>query len=146
MAGKSELKTIRISTEEAAKIALYLKQNPVFESFSSLARAATLAFMQQHSQLPLKPLASPQGQKRPPFLWDYDLTQDQIHEILKKPGLSSDKQWLIERILREARFDEATRYLTVGEIQEALPHLRLPEPIRQRWEYAISRWTGKNHG
>lgn len=121
-------------------IEAYLKQNPVFESFSSLGRVATLTFIGQAGTLNLKPVSEDFRKKRPSFLWDYDLTDLQVREILSQPGLGAQKKWLMAKILAQARFDETLNYLNPGEIEKALPHLRLPQKIRERWAYALQRW------
>lgn len=140
MKSKSALRTVRFTPEETKQVDTYLKQNPIFESFSSLARVATLSFVDQEFSLHLKPIAK-HADQRPPFLWDYDLTEVQVREILSQAGLSDQKKWLIEKILSQARFDETIQYLDIEAIRKALPHLRLPPKIRERWEYALKRWS-----
>lgn len=78
---------------------------------------------------------------RPNFLWDYDLSSSQVREILAQPGLSSTKQWLIERILTEARFDEVWDYLDLKTLQRYFPKLHLPKDVQKRWSYALKRWS-----
>lgn len=137
---KNQLRTVRFPREEGALIDRYLKKNPIFESFSSLARVATLAFIGENGRVNLQKVEKKPSQN-PRFLWDYDLTADEVDEILAQRGLSQRKKWLIERILREARFDEIFQYLTLDDIRLAWPNLRLPQPLKKRWEYALDRWT-----
>lgn len=141
---KRNLRTVRFSPEEASLVDRYLKKNRLFESFSSLARVATLSFIQEGGLVHLNRVEKTEAPKRPRFLWDYDLTEVQVREILSRPGLSDKKRWLIERILSQARFDETLSHLTVAEIEKTLPTLRLPPKIRERWQYAIERWN--RHG
>lgn len=143
MKQKNELKTIRFRADETKRIEVYLKQNPVFESFSSLGRVATLTFIGQAGTLNLKPITEDFGKKRPSFLWDYDLSDLQVREILSQPGLGVQKKWLMAKILTQARFDETLNYLDVEEIEKGLPYLRLPQKIRERWQYALERWRKK---
>ncbi|MBI4370331.1 MAG: hypothetical protein HY547_08900 [Elusimicrobia bacterium] len=144
MGKKSILQTVRVTLEEKRLIQEYLNQNPVFESFSALARVATLNFIEFGGAIRLWP-AGPGTQKaRPSFLWDYDLTVPQAREILNRPGLSPAKLWLIARIVTQARFEEVFNYLDVEKIRRALPKLRLPPKVRERWSYAIERWS--RHG
>lgn len=138
--GKSEIKTVRFSAEESEHVDKYLALNPVFEGFSSLARIATLSFISQAQEIPLQTLPTDAKRKRPTFLWDYDLNEVQVREILGKPGLSPPKKWLIERILVQARFDEITHYLNLKELKRLLPRLKLPSRIYERWAYALNRW------
>lgn len=140
---RSELCTVRFSPEELSLVKQYLQQNPAFDSFSSLARIATLSFVGERAYLRLERVGQ-EVTRRPRFLWDYDLTETQVREILSRPGLPGEKRWLTERILTQARFEEIISYLSLAAIRQALPQLRLPEKVRKRWEYALTRW--KLHG
>lgn len=134
---RGQLKTARFNKPESKLIDDYLKHNPIFESFSSLARVATLQFINEKKQIDLNKIVRI---KRPHFLWDYDLSEYEVCEILNQPGLSDRKKWLIERILGQARFHEVFFYLGVNTIQSALPYLRLDPKIRERWQYSLERW------
>lgn len=136
--GRPCLKTARFSKAESRLLDSYLKNNPVFESFSSLARVATLEFIEYKRRLDLK--VTPQA-SRPPFLWDYDLSEHEVRELLSLTGLSDKKKWLIERILSGARFEDVLSYVDVETIRIALPQLRLDPKTRRNWEYALERWS-----
>lgn len=138
MPAKNQLRTVRFSAGESRLVGNYLKENQLFESFSSLARVATLSFIGQGHLFQTKPVKA--EKKRLPFLWDYDLSEVQIREILAQPGLPDQKRWLIERILSQARFEEVKKFLTLEAIGKALPRLRLPQKIRERWTYALNLW------
>lgn len=140
MSARTQLRTARFSRQEAKMVNNYLKQNHIFESFSSLARVATLQFIEERKSLGLWPIAKQSGTKKPKFLWDYNLTEFEVREILSTPGLSDKKLWLIERILSEARFDEVFEYIDLNIIRLSLPKLRLKEKVRGRWQYALERW------
>jgi hypothetical protein len=135
---------MRLSQEELSEVREFLRRNPVFDSFSALARAATLQFIGQGGTLHLTPIEAPQRKSRPSFLWDYDLDENQARAILAQPGWPPSKLWLVGRILAQARSEEALDYLTVDDIRLALPRLRLPEAARKRWAYATERWS--RHG
>ncbi len=141
---KNKLRTVRFSTEEGSMVDEYLKKNPLFESFSALARIATLAFIGEGQAFHLDPVPKGTGGKRPSFVWDYELSESAVREILGQRGFSDTKRWLIERILSQARFDETIKYLTTKEIRKALPQVRLLQKIRERWEYALNLWS--QHG
>lgn len=143
MKAKNQLKTVRFGFEEAKWVDEYLKQNQLFESFSALARVATLAFIGQKMEVTLNPIRPSEGEKRPTFLWDYDLNDTQVREILGRPGLPEPKRWLMARILTEVRFEEVCDYLDIDEIARFLPQLRLPKKVRDRWAYAVQRWSVK---
>lgn len=139
--GKEVLKTVRFQSKEGKIIDEYLQRNPVFESFSSLARVATLVFIEEAGSVGLNPVQKRSTEKRPSFLWEYNLTEAQVWEILESRGLNDRKRWLIERILSQARFDEVVKYLDLETITVFFPRLRLPSKIKQRWEYALQRWS-----
>jgi hypothetical protein len=86
---------------------------------------------------------SEKASRKPRFLWDYDLSETQVREILAQKEFSPLKQWLIERILTEGRFEEICAYLDLTTIQQSFDQLRLPPHIKARWEYALKRWTAK---
>ncbi|MBF0107408.1 MAG: hypothetical protein HQM16_19030 [Deltaproteobacteria bacterium] len=136
---KGQLKTVRFSQKEGGLVAAYLRQNPLFESFSALARVATLTFISQENLLRLSPV--PKENTKPYFLWDYDIGVTQAIEILQSAGLSNQKRWLIEKILMQARFNDVLKYLKIDDIRKVLPELKLPTKIRKRWEYAIKLWS-----
>jgi hypothetical protein len=139
---KSILTTIRFTPKEFKAIEGYLKQNPSFESFSSLGRVATMEFIRSNEQLRLRPITEAATPRRPWFLWDYDLTEAQAHEILQHSPFEQRK-WLIARILERLRPPEAFRYLTAEQIADALPRLRMDPKIQRHWQEAMALWIGR---
>jgi len=78
---------------------------------------------------------------RPYFFWDYDLTEDEVRQILRGDN-EVEKAWVITRILEYARWDDIWRYLTVDDVRENWPHLRFRWPRdRELWAYALDRWA-----
>lgn len=144
MNARSHLGTVRLAPEDKKKVEQYLKENPIFESFSSLARVATLTFIGQKNQFHLVPVEESKEEKRPYFIWDYEISETQFKEILRSTGLSSQKQWAIERLLTQARFNEVMQYLDIDEIRRAFPKLRLPVKKKEWWDYALKRWYRQN--
>ncbi len=140
---KSVIKPIRFSPKEWARIRTYLGQNSAFESLSSLGRVAILEFIGTRRSLSLEPLRAGGDQKRPSFLWDYDLSEAQAREILRSAPLEQ-KKWLIARILERATLQETLAYLTLDEISRALPHLRMDARVKRHWEEALELWTARN--
>jgi hypothetical protein len=161
---RSELRTVRFTAEQAQLVDRYLKQNPVFDSFSSLARTAVLGLIGEPAAIQLQPVnvqaeveplkqratrpgrgtgrrGSSSARRRPRFLWDYELGEEEVRGILAEPSLSDTKRWLLERLLSEARFDEVFDFTDLATLTEAFPHLRLSEDVRNRWGYALQRWT-----
>ena len=82
--------------------------------------------------------------QRPYFLWDYDLTEEQVRAILRGDD-EMEKAWLITRILEYARWDDIWRYLTVADIRLNFENLSFRRPQdRELWAYALDRWA--KHG
>jgi hypothetical protein len=137
---KSVLRTLRFSPKEMQEIDRYLKQNDSFESISSLGRIAVMEFIHNRRSMALRPLSAfESGQKRPSFLWDYDLTEAQVMEILHH-GSFEKRKWLIGRILERLGPPEVFRYLSMEDIQDALPNLRINGRIKEHWKEALEIW------
>lgn len=131
---KGYLKTVRLSKEEEEKVSLFMKEHPYFGNFSTVVRASLWEFMKAKQLNPI-PL------QRPSFLWEYALSPGEIQEILRGP--QKKRLWLVGKILEHARWDEIWNYLTVDQIAQDLPFLRLPHKIKAHWNYALNRWRMK---
>ncbi len=75
----------------------------------------------------------------PYFLWDYNLTDAQIHAIITGSN-TIEKQWLIARILTHARFEDVFSYLTIADIIRSFPQLALSNTTRDAWKRALTVW------
>lgn len=137
MSTKLDIKTVRLTKGESGLIAQFLKRNPFFEGFSSLARVAILDLISKRGNISLSPIVY-EKTKRPSFLWDYDLTDGEIHEILS--GTLEKRRWLVARILEHSSFDEIWKYLTIDQIERDLPKLRLLPKTMEHWELALKCW------
>lgn len=73
------------------------------------------------------------------FLWDYNLTDDQIHAILSGDN-EVEKLWLTARILTHAKFEDVWRYLSLKNIAKTFSKLRLPKKTKQAWQQALNVW------
>lgn len=83
---------------------------------------------------------------RPYFLWDYDLTESDVHTLLRS-GDDETKLWLTSRILESARYEDVWRYLSLAEVRARFPHLKLKQPVRDVWAYALQVWAAPtSHG
>ena len=131
---------MRFTRQELGEIAAYLRDNPSFDSISSLGRVATMDFVRTRTTLPLHPTAGRDRTKRPWFLWDYDLTEAQVQELLTHAPFEQRK-WLLGRMLERLGPAELVRYLSLDALRQALPRLRLAENVRRHWEEAIDLWT-----
>lgn len=76
---------------------------------------------------------------RPYFLWDYDLSEDDVQSILHGQN-QTDKIWLLSRILESAKYEDVWKYTTLSEVRDMIPILKIKKPIRQAWERALSIW------
>lgn len=77
---------------------------------------------------------------RPYFLWDVPVTEPELRERLREPDADTRAQWQA-RILREARFDDVWRYLTLEEILRDWPNIRRHLGRRRGfWEFLLQGW------
>ena len=76
---------------------------------------------------------------RPYFLWDYDLTEDDVRRILSGEN-QTDKVWILSRILESAKFEDVWKYASLSEVRRMMPVLKIKKPIRQAGERALSIW------
>ncbi|MBK6432830.1 MAG: hypothetical protein WAW03_06160 [Anaerolineae bacterium] len=85
-----------------------------------------------------------QPDERPYFFWEYEITDSQIHELLRQ-GSSLDKTWLITRILEYAKWEDIWHYLTPADIHQHLANMRFRRPAdRELWTYALNRWSQRD--
>lgn len=75
------------------------------------------------------------------FLWEYPLSFNEIHKILR--GSQKKRLWLVGKILEHGKWDEIWQFLTLRQIKADLPLLRLPDPTKRHWEYALKRWEAR---
>lgn len=78
---------------------------------------------------------------KPYFLWDYDLSEKDVKRILRE-GDDFEKRWLIARILESAHFRDVWKYLSLNEVREIFPRLKLKKPIKKAWQRAFKAWDG----
>ena len=77
--------------------------------------------------------------KRPYFLWDYDLTEDDVRRILRGDN-TVERLWLMARILTSAHYNDIWKYLSVGEIVKHFGDLKLRPRIKANWLRALTVW------
>lgn len=136
---KSVVVTIRFNPKELQELSRYLRRNTYFDSLSSLGRVATLEFVRTKTTLSLQPGAGRGAHQRPWFLWDYDLTEAQVHELLTHAPFEQRK-WLLGRMVERLGPVELMQYISLKTLQEALPRLRVAEKVKRHWEEAIALW------
>ncbi len=81
--------------------------------------------------------------QRPYFIWDYDVTEDEVHAILKGDN-EDQKAWLIGRILEAARWEDIWKYVTVDEVRRYFDRLRMRPFQREIWEYVLEVWSRRD--
>lgn len=81
-----------------------------------------------------------QQSNRPYFLWDYDLTDEQVRQILRGEN-ETEKIWLMSRILESAKYEDIWKYVTLRQVRLMFPKLKLKPVVRQVWEYALRVWS-----
>jgi hypothetical protein len=80
------------------------------------------------------------GHLRPYFLWDEDISIDELRQALR-----SDDAWLRDRLLakllREARDIDVWHFVTPDEVAAVLPRIARRLGRRRRfWEFLIDGW------
>jgi hypothetical protein len=60
------------------------------------------------------------------LIWEYDLEVNDVKRYIYGDDIDQ-KRWAIGRVLKYAQWSDVRKLLTVDEIEEALPHITLPE-------------------
>ena len=79
------------------------------------------------------------AQPTPYFIWDYDLTEADLREILRG-GDEAQKAWLVARLLESARYEDVWKYISLAELRAIFPKLQLRPQVRAAWEFALGVW------
>lgn len=80
------------------------------------------------------------GDARPYFLWDEDVSIDELRRVLAGPD-GPERDRLLGKMLREARDIDVWLFVTPSEVARALP--RLGRRLGRRgafWEFLIDGW------
>ena len=80
------------------------------------------------------------AKNRPYFLWDYDLTEADVRRILRSDN-EVERRWMLGRILETANLEDVWKYVSLREVRQEFPELKLKKPIREAWEYALKVWA-----
>jgi hypothetical protein len=81
----------------------------------------------------------------PYFIWDYDLTEDDLRAILRGND-DGQKAWVVSRLLESARYEDVWKYISLAELQAIFSKLQLKPKVRAAWELALHVWaTGPAH-
>lgn len=83
------------------------------------------------------------AQARPAFLWDVDVTEAELRSHLAAEDPDIRAQWQ-GRVLREARFDDVWRYVTLDEVVRDWPRIRRHlGRSRAFWEFLLEGWRAR---
>ena len=84
--------------------------------------------------------------QRPYFIWDYDLTEDDVRAILRGDN-EYEKIQMMVRILESCHFDDIWKYITSAELRENwdLIRPRMRREVRSAWDFAMEVWYGIVH-
>lgn len=81
-----------------------------------------------------------QEQETTYFFWDYDITEEEVREILRGDD-EYRKIWVMSRILEHAHFDDVWRYIAPSDLRRYFERLRLRPQVRGVWAHAIEVWN-----
>lgn len=77
--------------------------------------------------------------EKPYFLWDYDMSEKEVRKILKE-GDEFSRRWLVGRILSHAHFRDVFKYLSIKEILNIFPKIKMRKESTQAWQRAFAAW------
>lgn len=76
-----------------------------------------------------------------PFFWDYQITEAQLKRILRGDEGKTTKIWAMSRVLESASYDEVWKHISLQELREIFPQLRLKKPVEKAWRRAFKVWA-----
>ena len=71
-----------------------------------------------------------------PYFWDYKLTASDLRAIFASKN-PIKKRWALARLVESAPLEEIWKYITLDELRQEFPHLKLKQPVRRVWEKAL---------
>jgi|SRR6266545_4733916 len=84
------------------------------------------------------------GELRPYFLWDEDVSIDELHQILAGPD-SPRRDQLLAKMLREARDIDVWLFVRPTEVARVLERLRRRIGRRHAfWKFLIDGWRARD--
>jgi hypothetical protein len=80
---------------------------------------------------------------RPWFLWDVPITEAELRQRLRSEDRDVRAQWQ-GRVLREARFSEVWKYVTLEEVVRDWANIRRHlGRSRSFWEFTLEGWRSR---
>ena len=87
-----------------------------------------------------KPTNTSTQHERPYFIWNADLTEQDVRRILAK-GSDYSRVQMISTILHYARFKDIWKYVSAHDVQKWF--WQIPwrdQELRDHWKWALTRW------
>ena len=83
----------------------------------------------------------PSTKQRPYFIWDYDLSEEDVRAILRGDN-EYEKVQMMVRIMESAHWEDIWTYLTLAQVKEYWPEIRqrMRKEIREAWSWAFEVW------
>ena len=79
---------------------------------------------------------------QPYFIWDVPVTCAQLRQLLAHPDTGTRALWAA-RVMREARYQDVWRFLTLADILPIYPQIRRHlGRARPMWDFLIEGWRG----
>jgi hypothetical protein len=86
------------------------------------------------------------GQGRPYFLWDVDMTLERFQELLRT-GDATARAYLVGKLMRQAKPDDVFTFVTLAEIRALWPELqRYLGRSRPFWTWLLEQWDDRRAG
>jgi hypothetical protein len=85
------------------------------------------------------------AKQRPYFIWDYDLTEEDVRAILRGDN-EFEKLWVMVRILERCRLEEIWGYFPPSQLRHYWSQIRhrIRKELRPTWEWAMQVWGYDN--
>lgn len=78
------------------------------------------------------------------FFWDYDLTEEDVREILRGDD-EPRKVWVMSRILNYALYHDIWKYLKLNDVHRYYDQISWRTPyFKDLWKYALEVWAHVN--
>jgi hypothetical protein len=80
------------------------------------------------------------GQDRPYFLWDMDLTLREFQRLLRE-GDEPTRRWLTAKLMRQAKPDDVFTFVSEDQIRRDWPHISSQlGRTRPFWTWLLAQW------
>jgi hypothetical protein len=77
---------------------------------------------------------------QPYFVWDVPVTVGELRRLLRHPDRRTRAMW-VARVMREARYQDVWKFVTLAEIVDLYPDLRRHlGRARPMWDFLIEGW------